>query len=526
MSAIKISGKLLFIILAVNFLFRIAIVNRSVESLDTYMPDDTFLSLKIAKNIAEGKGPLYGNSYTNGFQPMFVFMMVPAYIIYPHDLIIPLKIALILNSIFDTLTLLLLLKIILSLTRSGLAAVFASIFWIFNSYIISITMNGLETMISLFFLVWIIYYCIENSLPAADNIKPAKLFIFGLLGGAATFARIDNSILVFIIYLAISYNLLIKRRVYKQFLKTTLIILAGFLTIYSPWLFYSYIYTGLIYPISGKAVRFQTTYHITDFATGFVYYYYKIRHAVKIIFINNLAVWVSLIIPLIILILKGIFKTYLKFIFQNNVIILLTVFCLILAIAYIFYVPASWFYPRYLFPFAFLLILITSLILSKYDFSGDKFIVISILILFIIIESTGFYNKGIFYENINNKKGYINIGRWAQTAFPDSTVIGCSQSGAIGYFAENLKVFNLDGVVNEACYKSLVNKRNIEYIRSENIQYIIGWEINIKFIKNNSVNYREGDFVKIKTIPNITTWGTKWQLYKVNYGNNDILPAQ
>ena len=80
-------------------------------------------------------------------------------------------------------------------------------------------------------------------------------------------------------------------------------------------------------------------------------------------------------------------------------------------------------------------------------------------------------------------------------------------------------MINLDGVVNEVCYKSLVNKKNIEYIRSQGIQYVIGWDINLKFIRNNSKNFKENDLIKIGTVPHITSWGNEWNIYKVNYSN-------
>jgi hypothetical protein len=37
--------------------------------------------------------------------------------------------------------------------------------------------------------------------------------------------------------------------------------------------------------------------------------------------------------------------------------------------------------------------------------------------------------------------------------------------------APDLRVINLDGVVNRACYESLVARRNIDYILEEKIDY-------------------------------------------------------
>ena len=372
-------------------------VLKPIESLDTYIPDDSFLSLKISKNIAEGKGPLYSNSYTNGFQPLFVFIMVPAYWLYPNDLIIPLKIALIVSAIFDTLSLLLILKIILNFTRSKKVLIFASLTWILNSFIISTTMNGLETIMSTFFILSIIYYLIKYSILETDNNNLLKMFVFGILSGIATFARIDSAILSFIIYLYISFNLIAKKKSYLNFFKITLVILAGFLIAYSPWMIYSYIYTGLIYPISGKAVRFQSTYHISNLMTNTVYYSGILKTSVKIIVRNNLALCASLFISLIMIIIKGKFKELLHSFLKFKEIILLILFAITLLTAYSFYLPATWFFPRYYFPFTPIFVLLFAFIFSKLEISNFKITFITIFLIFIIIESYRFQQKRYFH---------------------------------------------------------------------------------------------------------------------------------
>jgi hypothetical protein len=446
--------------------------------------------------------------------------MVPAYWLYPQDLIIPLKLALVVNSIFDTLTLLLILKIILNLTQSKFSLIFASIAWIFNSYIISTTLNSLETMISTFFLILMIYYSYKISLLDGIKIKPLKLFLFGLIGGIATFARIDNAILLFIIYLALAFYLIFKHKDFSQFIKSTLIIFAGFLIAYLPWIIYSYTYTGLIYPISGKAVRFQTTYHVLNLNSNIGYYLGIFKQSFKVVLSNNLSLCATLLASLFIITFQRKLKETINSIFKNKEIFLLMVFCLTLITAYTIYVPATWFFSRYYFPFASTLVLLTAIVIRNLKILTSRSFVFKIYIIFFLIELIGFNNRGILYENKKNSNGYIEIGQWANTVFPDGTIIGSSQTGAFGYFAENLKVINLDGVVNEECYKSLVNKTNMDYIRSQKIQYILGWDINLKFIRDNSINYKDNDLVKIGAVPKITSWGNYWNIYKVNYENN------
>ena len=60
----------MLVLLALNLLLRCSVALRPLEYIDGLtIPDDAYLSLTIAKNIAAGLGPLYGLEHTNGFQP-------------------------------------------------------------------------------------------------------------------------------------------------------------------------------------------------------------------------------------------------------------------------------------------------------------------------------------------------------------------------------------------------------------------------------------------------------------------------
>jgi hypothetical protein len=75
------AGRLLLAaLLAANLAIRLAVVVRPLEFLDDLaIPDDAYLSLTLARNIARGHGPLYGLAPTNGFQPLYVFLMAPVF---------------------------------------------------------------------------------------------------------------------------------------------------------------------------------------------------------------------------------------------------------------------------------------------------------------------------------------------------------------------------------------------------------------------------------------------------------------
>src|SRR5262245_29670872 len=94
-----------------NLAIRLFLALGPLQRLDgTTVPDDAYLSLTIARNIAEGWGPLYGDAATSGFQPLYVLLMAPVYLAIPNDPVRPVQIALCILSVFDTLTLWLLLR--------------------------------------------------------------------------------------------------------------------------------------------------------------------------------------------------------------------------------------------------------------------------------------------------------------------------------------------------------------------------------------------------------------------------------
>ena len=123
----------------------------------------------------------------------------------------------------------------------------------------------------------------------------------------------------------------------------------------------------------------------------------------------------------------------------------------------------------------------------------------------------------VFLSEDNKNFGYMNIGLWCSKNFKNGMVIGSSQTGAIGFFAPNLKVVNLDGVVSKACYESILAKTNIEYIKENKIEAIIGWQQNLNFIKNESKNFKDSDLTVLGSVPGIKTRNYEWYICKVNY---------
>jgi hypothetical protein len=63
-------------VLALNLVVRLAVILRPLDEVDNLtIPDDAYLSLQIARNIAHGLGPWYSTGYTSGFQPLYALAL-------------------------------------------------------------------------------------------------------------------------------------------------------------------------------------------------------------------------------------------------------------------------------------------------------------------------------------------------------------------------------------------------------------------------------------------------------------------
>ena len=77
-----------------------------------YLYDDSFYAFQIARNIADGQGATFdGHTPTNGFQPLYVFALVPVYKWFGSDGITPIYAALTLLALLTVATAVMLMEL-------------------------------------------------------------------------------------------------------------------------------------------------------------------------------------------------------------------------------------------------------------------------------------------------------------------------------------------------------------------------------------------------------------------------------
>jgi hypothetical protein len=507
-------------ILIAFLLTRIFFLLQPFEEIDGYaIPDDTYLSLKIAKNIADAKGMTYGDNPTNGFQPLYVFIMVPVYMFVKTDLITPVYTALIMLSCFSIMSAFLVYRLILMLFKNSESAFFASLVFVMTPVLIRNTTNGLETSMSFYFFLLIIFVLYKYFYIPFAEIPSKRFFIAGLLLGLSALARIDNLFL----FIALSIWLFLKygneKFSARTAVKNGIILLSGFAVIYLPWLFISYLNTGMIYPVSGNAVRIQGLSHEVHGKEHYEYFIFVLYKSLRFLFLNYFILMLFSAGGFLLALKNNGIQTVGRILRKRHLPLVIT--SALMYAAYIFYIPAYWFFPRYQIFIAIPLLIILGF--SVKEFLSYKFITkiynpvfyfAVFLFLVLNISRPGF--RDFYFGNIG-AGGYYNIGKWVSVNFNEGTKLGSLQTGAFAYFAENIKVYNLDGVVNTDALDAIKSNSLMEYIKNNKIEYLLTWEVNYDFIKLKSNNFKETDLTHLFRTSGLRSWDYEWDLYKVNY---------
>jgi hypothetical protein len=505
-------------LITAGFVYRLIIAARPLKWLDGLtIPDDTYLSLTIARNLARGLGPLYGTAYTNGFQPLWVFLLAPLYALIPDDPDRVLRIGLVLLVAFETGMIVLVCGFVRRRGHSNLAAALVAGCWAFNPYFVKISLGGLETSLSALAVCATLVHL--DRVRGADRDRAASLAGLGVLLGIAFLARVDAVFLIPAVALFLVPTLRSSSGVWRLMCRWG-IVGSTAAAVVAPWLLYSYWYTGDVYPVSGRAVRLIAIGNRGVGPDGlWAFRRFLVDTAFRIFLQSHAWLLVMLGLLLMLLLALGIrrirdFATSFESLAPGFL------YGILLFFAYPLHILSFWFFDRYYFPLAILLLLAVGLVASFLFRLPNVRRVGPDLAAVLIAATIAFHLSRhetwrLLFSRDETTQGYRNIGLWVAKRFEPGTRIGSSQSGALGYFATNMTVVNLDGVVNRKCFDSVEAKRNIEYILHERVEYVIGWKVNIDFIRYYSSTPADDFLEPMGRVRGFQSWGNDWLLYRV-----------
>ncbi|MEX1248972.1 MAG: hypothetical protein WEA61_10875 [Anaerolineales bacterium] len=188
--------EIFFLVLALLPAFYIAFGNPNTI-LDWYSSDDGFYYFQMARNLAAGQGFTFdGLNPTNGFHPLWLFLITPLFLFAQFDPLLSLRLLLVVCALLSAGTAIL-LYLLLRRYASAWVAAFVGLLWIVVPRIHDLTLHtgteaGLNALCILLF--WYFLVAFAPSKDGRDTLR--RLAWLGLLGSLAILARLDNVFIV------------------------------------------------------------------------------------------------------------------------------------------------------------------------------------------------------------------------------------------------------------------------------------------------------------------------------------------
>jgi hypothetical protein len=396
--------------------------------------------------------------------------------------------------------------------------------WAVSPYAIANATNGLETSLAVCLILAVASY-----FPRLERAEsgPREFFVFGVLGGFALFSRADAGLLLAVAALLSIRNVFARGT--AAALNRGAATAAGVFLVNIPWWMFTYHYTGRVYPDSGRAIR-QVAQFGAQHPTKM--YLPEFAEAVGAILDGERPTFVLLLVAVLIIVLRGrvaAFRSWVSALWEKQR--LLIVFAGALLCAYAMYIFGEWFFFRYFYVISVVVLLATALTidhaLALFRSTRRRAVPYMLAALFLAAAIARREPQGqnsltgeprtfgdIYFRADAIHRAWMNIGLWAKDHFPAGTVIGCPTSGALGYFADNLTVVNLDGVVNHDAYQAATEHRLLDYARSAKVQHLLVWGGTMSFIRSATASLRQEDLVFERDL-DFESLGRPWHVYRL-----------
>ncbi|MBZ0300865.1 MAG: hypothetical protein K8J31_14030, partial [Anaerolineae bacterium] len=447
--------------------------------------DDGYYAFSVSRNIALGKGiTIDGEHLTNGFQPLFVFLTIPLFLIAGEDRMLAVRFVVgfqwfvYLSSAY---VLALLVRDFLapqSENKRKLAFYLTMFVYLVSLHILLNYLNGLETGLTLFMylLVWRFYQ-------TGREKTLIGLLVFGMILGLLVLTRIDAAIFVVVFTLFYLVSRL-REGLFSAFQRATFLGITALL-VSSPWWFFNLTQFGALLPSSGQALQvgsgsfYESTMEM------------RVRYALTALLKNTMPaayfgnldenIFCDLIrLVLTIVVIALAWRLCKTFVVQaaNNTLsvaqrrtiyfgLCLLLFSVLLIIWYTTQLVAGWFYDRYFTPISLLSAIIIVLVL-RWLFTRLPRISLALCSVLALI-SIGLLGLSHFGKSFTGES-YWNQISLVSDYVPSDAVVGAPQSGTLGYFRD--RIVNLDGKVNTDVFDYIESGTAWQYLQEQNIEWV------------------------------------------------------
>jgi hypothetical protein len=220
--------------------------------------DDAYYYFEIARNAALGHGFTFdGLAPTNGFHPLWAWILVPIFRIFPTSEFAPIYVALALSAVFMVATALLLVRLF---ARHGapLSGEIAAYAWLFNPFGVSLALRAMEGPLNALLLA--VSISTLDSVRGRGRYSVRDLAVLGVTVGLAMLARTDNILWLGTVGLVLAWDL-VRRRVEPRRMASGLASIgAAILAVMSPWLLWNLAAFGTVVQSSLEAKQLFNLY--------------------------------------------------------------------------------------------------------------------------------------------------------------------------------------------------------------------------------------------------------------------------
>ncbi len=190
-----------FILLSIVVLF-------PLEFILVLLPDDSYYYFEIAKNVAlKGESTFDTINKTNGFQPLWLILLVPIFF-FKLDLVLTLRIIILFSGIILFITLIFIYRLV-KLLFDNKTAEFCVMLYAFNPLYIVLNLDGTEAALNGLLLSGLFYYAFKTNF---EKMNEKDFLIFGFLLSLSFLTRTDNIILISCIISFVTFSGMIEIR--------------------------------------------------------------------------------------------------------------------------------------------------------------------------------------------------------------------------------------------------------------------------------------------------------------------------
>jgi len=464
--------------------------------LEQGMADDAFYYLNIARNIAGGLGISFdGSTPTNGFHPFYTLILVPLFKAIPASPELVAKLALSVLMVFNALTAMLLYQTVGRVSKAA-GGIFAAILWLFNPWVLIISLGGVESAVYIFCAALTIYLYIR-CIAAGQNNRLVWNIALGLSAGMTVLARSDGIFLISAILLGDVIHCLrtgSKKKAWTELVRRLLIFLAASAVVLAPWLLWSQLTFGYPTQVSGMAVHWQTHHGVTGGASQISKLLQStLRMAYGSLFFSVQAVLVGVLWLAMKLVTRrslnarGAPSPYSAL--ERRLIWVVSIYAIQIITFYAIYLwqEQFWYFMPVLYAMAVIGGLLYARIIGVARGLTPEFQrfaqVLAISIVLLVGGIFWWAWQGEWLEIYPAQRNAIRLAEVLASQTEADARVGAWNSGILGYLADRA-VINLDGVVNNSLY-GYVRQRDIsffdlcglwDYIQSAEIDYLTDYE--------------------------------------------------